>query len=318
MVKMFRKILFLIAVIAILAAAYLLLGGSQGSQQSIKISGAWALYPMMVKWAEEYQKLHPDVKIDVSAGGAGKGMADAISGLVDIGMVSRDIDPSEIQKGAFPIKVVKDAVLATMNKNNPAAGQVLQTGVRKSQFQEVFRYNNITTWGALVGNAGNRDTIAVYTRSDSCGAAESWAKYLGGRQEDLKGIGVYGDPGLADAVSKDVRGVGYNNLGFAYDAKTGMLVGDLIIIPIDVNENGVIEPSENFYGKQSDVIGAIADGRYPSPPARDEYLVTKDGFSGASKDFVRWILTDGQAYVVESGYVPLKDEVLQEQLAKLA
>jgi len=314
---MLKKSLLAVGVIAILAAAYLFIGGSQNNQQSIKVSGAFALYPMMVRWTEEYQKLHPDVKIDVSAGGAGKGMTDTLSGLVDIGMISRDIDPSEINQGAFPIKVVKDAVVATMNKNNPAAGEVLRRGVKKSQFRDVFRYSNLTTWGALASNASDSDVISVYTRSDSCGAADSWAKYLGGKQDDLKGVGVYGDPGLADAVSKDVRGTGYNNLGFAYDPKTGSPVGDLVIIPIDVNENGVIEPGESFYGKQSDVVAAIADGRYPSPPARDEYIVAKGNFSGASKDFVRWILTDGQKYVAETGYVTLKDDVLQEQIAKL-
>jgi phosphate transport system substrate-binding protein len=314
---MLKKIIALIAVIVILAAAYLFIGGQQNNQQSIKISGAFALYPLMVKWAEEYQKLHPEVRIDVSAGGAGKGMTDVLSGLVDIGMVSRDIDPSEIQKGAFPIKVVKDAVVATMNKNNPAAGGILRMGVRKSQFQDIFLYGNLTTWGTVISNQSITNKIAVYTRSDSCGAADSWAKYLGGKQEDLKGIGVYGDPGLADAVSKDVYGIGYNNLGFAYDPKTGEPLSSLLIIPIDVNGNGLLDPGENFYDKQSGVVAAIVDGRYPSPPARDENIVAKEAFTGASKDFVKWILTDGQQYVGEAGYVSLKDDVLQEQIAKL-
>ena len=58
-------------------------------QGTITASGAFALYPLMVKWGEEYQKLHPDVQFDISAGGAGKGMTDALGGQVDIGMVSR-------------------------------------------------------------------------------------------------------------------------------------------------------------------------------------------------------------------------------------
>ena len=39
---------------------------------SIRISGPWALYPMVVKWAEEFKRIHPKVRIDISAGGAGK------------------------------------------------------------------------------------------------------------------------------------------------------------------------------------------------------------------------------------------------------
>ena len=72
---------------------------------TITISGAFALYPLMVRWGEEFQKLHPNVKFDISAGGAGKGMTDALSGAVDIGMVSRAIAPEEEQKGAFWISV---------------------------------------------------------------------------------------------------------------------------------------------------------------------------------------------------------------------
>ena len=44
------------------------------------MSGAWALYPMAVTWSEEFRKIHPGVQIDISAGGAGKGMADCLTG----------------------------------------------------------------------------------------------------------------------------------------------------------------------------------------------------------------------------------------------
>jgi phosphate transport system substrate-binding protein len=312
-----KKLFYLILVLVLLLVVFHIFRGPEVEQKSIKVSGAWALYPMMVKWAEEYQKLNPDVRVDVSAGGAGKGMADALSGLVDIGMVSRDIDPSEVEKGAFAVKVVKDAVIGTMNKNNPAVGDVLKQGMKKNQFKDIFLHGNLTNWGDVTGRMENLDKISVYTRSDSCGAAEVWAKYLGVKQEDLKGIGIYGDPGIAEAVSKDVDGIGYNNLNFAYDAKTGDPVGSITLIPIDLNEDGSIEASENFYSKKQDMVVAIAEGRYPSPPARDLFIVTKDNFSGSSKDFVRWILTDGQKYVLESGYIPLKEDVLRGQVGRL-
>ena len=67
--------------------------GQEKLSGQISISGAFALYPMTVKWAEEFRKIHPGVRIDISAGGAGKGIADALSGMVEIGMVSREINP---------------------------------------------------------------------------------------------------------------------------------------------------------------------------------------------------------------------------------
>lgn len=314
---MWKKILVAFLLVVFVVFVSFILSGSRQSQESIKVSGAWALYPLMVKWAEEYQKLNPGVRIDISAGGAGKGMADALSGLVDIGMVSRDIDPSETAQGAFSLRVAKDAVIPTFNKNNPFAKDILSKGVKKNQFGDIFVYGNLTTWGEVVGKSNVSYKISVYVRSDSCGAAEIWAKYFGVKQEDLKGVGIYGDPGIAEAVSKDERGMGFNNLNFAYDDKTGEPVGDIMLIPIDLNGDGVIDESENFYSKKQDMIAAIADGRYPSPPARDLYLVTKDKFSGPSKDFVMWILTDGQKYVLDVGYISIKEDVLKEQINKL-
>jgi phosphate transport system substrate-binding protein len=272
---------------------------------------------MMVQWGEEFGKLHPKVRVDISAGGAGKGVADTLSGLVDIGMVSREISPEEIKQGAFFVPVVKDAVLATLNDGNPVfAKSLLSRGVKKKTFVDLWINGTALTWGEIVGT-DTKSRVQVYTRSDSCGAAETWAQYLGGkRQEDLKGVGVYGDPGLAEAVRKDVFGIGYNNLNYAYDAKTGLPLQGLQIIPIDVNENGKVDPEEDLKTRTK-ALQAVRSGVYPAPPARDLYLTTKDRFKGPAKEFIRWILTDGQKYVDEMGYIRLKDDQIQEALKKL-
>src|SRR5476651_343636 len=113
---------------------------------TISISGAFALYPITVKWAEEFRKIHPKVKFNISAGGAGKGITDALSGLVDIGLASRDIDPSEVKKGAYTVYVTKDAVVPTFNTGNPNATALLAKGVKKSQFLDIFVTGNIKNW----------------------------------------------------------------------------------------------------------------------------------------------------------------------------
>ncbi|RZN34460.1 MAG: phosphate ABC transporter substrate-binding protein [Methanophagales archaeon ANME-1-THS] len=284
---------------------------------TIKISGAWALYPMVVTWSEEFQKVHPGVRIDLSAGGAGKGMTDVLGGMVDIGMVSRALYPQELERGAFWVAVTKDAVVPTMNVNNPVSEDLLRNGVTKQTFEGIWITGTITTWGEVVGT-GNTDKIAVYTRSDSCGAAEEWARYLGNNyQEDLLGVAVYGDPGLAEAVRKDQFGIGYNNLNYAYDAMTGEPVAGIRIIPIDLDENGLIEKEENFYGTKSELQQAIGRGDYPSPPARDLNLVTKGKPSGLTREFIAWCLTEGQQYVSETGYIPLPEEKLRAELEKI-
>lgn len=283
-------------------------------QGTIRISGAWALYPMMVKWAEEFKKVNPGVRIDVSAGGAGKGITDALSGLVDIGMVSRELRAEEIRQNAFYVPVVKDAVFPTINQNNPAFKELMLKGVKKKALQDLWVSGQSSTWGIIAGTTNNQK-IRVYTRSDSCGAAETWAKYLGVKQEDLKGVAVYGDPGVAEAVRKDKSGIGYNNLNYAFDMKTGAPLAGLQVAPIDVNENGRIDPEERLRTKE-EAIKAVLSGTYPSPPARDLYLVARESFQGTAKIFVRWILTDGQKYVDEVGYLKISDANIKGALKK--
>jgi len=316
--NMNKKLIVAAAALVIASiVAYNYLSGTAEVEGTIKVSGAFALYPLMVRWAEEYQKLHPKVRIEVSAGGAGKGMADALAGLVDIGMVSRDIYPEELQKGAFYVTVTKDAVVATVNADNPVLDDILTRGLTRQVFYNIFVAGNVTTWGQVVGKPDVTDEIHAYTRSDACGAADNWAKYLGKKQEDLRGIGVYADPGLVEAVKKDRLGIGYNNIGYTYDMKTNRQIEGTAVVPIDVNGNGRIDPDEDFYRSRDQIVQAIRQGVYPTPPARVENLVGKGKFTGITKEFVKWILKDGQKFVEESGYVPLPAEVINEQLAKL-
>jgi phosphate transport system substrate-binding protein len=271
---------------------------------TIRVSGAWALYPMMVKWAEEYQKLNPGVRVDVSAGGAGKGATDALGGLVDVGMISRDVRPEEEQRGGFWVSVVKDAVLPTANAANPVAKELMKRGVKRETFLALWVEGKQMTWGQL-GGTKSGDQVRVYTRSDACGAGETWAKYLGKAQEDLKGTAVYGDPGIAEAVQRDRLGLGYNNLNYAYDASTGKPVKGLIVVPIDTNGDGKLSKAENCYATRQSLKKAIAAGVYPSPPARDLNLLTKGKPTGLTRDFLLWILRDGQKHVDEAGYIEL-------------
>jgi len=286
-------------------------------QGTITISGAWALYPMAVKWAEEFQKIHPWVKIDIAAGGAGKGMVDCLAEAVDLGMVSRDIFPEEIKKGAYWFSVVKDAVVPTANANNPVLPELLSQGIKREIFLDIWITGKIKSWGEVVGRDVSQQ-ISVYTRSDACGAAETWAKFLGAKQEDLLGVGVYGDPGLAQAVKQDVRGIGFNNINYAYDAETKKPVAGLRVLPIDLNGNGRIDPEEDFYGSRDRIVEAISKGQYPSPPARLLHFVSQGNpRKKIVREFVKWVLTDGQQYVPEAGYINLTAEKIQEELAKL-
>jgi phosphate transport system substrate-binding protein len=284
---------------------------------TISVSGAFALYPLATKWAEEFQKLHPKVRIDISAGGAGKGMTDALSGIVDLGMFSRDILQAEIDKGCWWVAVAKDAVLPTINDENPWLGDLLERGITKTAFQKVFLEEGPVSWSEIISKPG-LPNINVYIRSDACGAAQMWGEYLGKDQESLYGIGVFGDPGLAHAVKKDIHGLGFNNLNYLYDMNTRLFYQKIRVVPIDLNENGIIDAEENFYTTLDDVMQAIRSGIYPSPPARALFFVSKGKpQKKITIEFLQWILTEGQQFVHEAGYVELMDERIENELNKI-
>jgi phosphate transport system substrate-binding protein len=321
-----KKILFALPVLTVVLACHTGCGqkGESGYDEEgnlhgrISISGAWAMYPLTVRWAEEFRKEHPRVHIDISAGGAGKGMADVLGNMVDIAMVSREITRIEEEKGAWYVGVAKDAVLPTYNKANPFSAAIQSRGFTREQFKEIFLTADRKYWENFLDISGNT-SIGLYTRSDACGAAEIWAKYLGKNQEDLNGIGVFGDPGIAEVVKNDRLGMGYNNIAFAYDIESRQLFPGLGIIPIDVSGNGQIDPDEDFYDDLDQLMTAIAEGRYPAPPARELYFVSK-GFPQniAAAEFLRWIVSVGQKFVNEAGYVALSEEALSVQQEKLS
>ncbi|MFT4152197.1 PstS family phosphate ABC transporter substrate-binding protein [Parafilimonas sp.] len=291
---------------------------ASGAPVSISFSGAFALYPLVQTWVTEYNKIHPEIRFDVQAGGAGKGLTDCLAGAVDVGMFSRELTDAEKAKGVWSLSLCKDAVLPTMNTKNPFYNDLQARGVKKEEFNAIFVSDSIKTWQQLLGKGTGSDKINVYTRADAAGAADSWAAFFGKKQENLKGIGVSGDPGVADAVRKDPKSIGFNNTLFVFDQKTGSKLPGIDVVPIDVNGNGKIDGDENFYGNLNTFLQAVNDGKFPSPPARNLYFLTKGKTEKKELlDFFKWVLTDGQQFVHTAGYVPLPENVLSEDLTKL-
>lgn len=290
-----RKLIGVLLVVSfLLAANSAVFAQEKESEGTVTLSGAWAIYPTAVAWAEAFQKLHPKVKIDVSAGGAGKGAADAIAGLVDIGMVSRDPDPSEIKKGIVPVYILHDAVFPVVSNKNPALAGLLKKGVKKQTWISIYITGLVTTWDEVIGQNINKK-LHVYTRSDSCGAAQSWAAYLGKKQEDLKGVGIYADPGILEAAKRDPIGLGYSNFSYVF-TRQGSVVEGARLVPIDSNENGIVD-SDEIYETRDSAIKAIRAKRYPA--TRKNYFFVKGKPQGLLREFIEFVLSDEGAKIVD-------------------
>ncbi len=286
-------------------------------ENTINISGAFALYPLVIQWAEAYNEDNPEVRFNISAGGAGKGMSDAMAGTVDLGMFSREITREEKNRGVWWAGLCTDAVIPTVSARHPYLEQLLSEGLTQEQLRGIFIDGTITDWNQAIDIEGSLK-INVYTRADACGAAGTWASYLGGKQEDFLGVGIFGDPALAEAVRKDPAGIGYNNTIFIYNLETGKKQPGLETAPIDLNGNRKIDKEEDFYHSFQEILTAIAQDRYPSPPARELYFISNGvPEKRAVRDFIAWVLIDGQKYVDEAGYVPLTEEKIQQYLDKL-
>ena len=278
----------------------------------ITISGAFALYPLVMLWTKEFQNTNPGVKFDIATGGSGKGMEDVLTQNVDIGMISREITPTEEELGAYPLAVAKDAVFVLVNSDNPVITDLLLQGLKRDTLVNIFITGEIKTWGEAVDRPEITDEIHVYTRSDTCGAAATWSLYLGGSQSDLLGKGELGDPGMIQAVQKDPLGIGYNNLIYAYGLGNAPPEGTLIL-PLDLNANGQADPYE-ILDTLERAANAVTTELYPS---RTLYLVTNGKPSSLVQAFLEWALTDGQAYLVRCGHVQLPAEQLELVIQKI-
>ena len=145
-----------------------------------------------------------------------------------------------------------------------------------------------------------------------------WAAYLGVNQEDLLGLGIFGDPGIADAVRGEEYAMGYNNVAYIYDIQTRKKYKRIEVLPLDLDGSGDISEGEDFYDNLDSLVYAIKTGVYPSPPARELYFVSqgKPDREVVTR-FIEWILNEGQQYLKEAGYVSLSAEKITEELHKL-
>ncbi|MFB6317619.1 PstS family phosphate ABC transporter substrate-binding protein [Saccharicrinis sp. FJH54] len=308
-----RSFIYLILVAFILSACT----SKKKQENTINISGAYALYPLVVKWAEEYKKDHENVQFNISAVGAGQGMADALESKVDLGLYSSVIEQEFIDKGVWWVGLCKNAVLPTVYLNNPYLKVLKNRGLKKEEFKGIFIDGTISDWNEIL-DLNAEAPIRVYTRNDASGAAGTWAKYLGGQQKDLKGIKIQGDSALLAQVIKDPEGIAFNNTSYIYNIHTGLKRNGIEVIPLDLNANGIIDPEEDFYDTFDSILEAIEKGNYPSPPSRELFIVARDKpDKPVVIDFINWSLTDGQKFIRATGYVPLEPGKIKRYLDKL-
>lgn len=109
----------------------------------ITVAGSSSVTPVMEKLKEAYNEINPDVTIEINQSDSTTGMSAAADGICDIGMASRDLKDSELEKGLTPMVIAMDGIAVIVSNDNPV------TELSSEQVKEIYM-GNITTWDSLI------------------------------------------------------------------------------------------------------------------------------------------------------------------------
>ncbi|HOU15829.1 MAG TPA: PstS family phosphate ABC transporter substrate-binding protein [Anaerolineae bacterium] len=290
-----------IGLIALLLMSLTLVGCGQRNAQTttdsasaiIQNKGSDTIVNLALAWAEQYQLLEPDVRIAVTGGGSGTGIAALINGTVDLANASRQIKAEELESaranGFDPIEyvVARDAIAVIVHPDNPVDKLTLQ------QISDIYS-GKITNWQEV---GGEDRPIVLLSRETNSG---THVYFL----EEVIRLGQKGNKtlfspdtlllpsseGIGVEVRQNPNAIGYDGLGY--------VTSDMKTIAVSVG------PDQPYYPPTVETVNA---GEYPI--ARDLYMYTAGEPQGQIKAYLEWILSPAaQQIVLELGFVPVATE----------
>lgn len=261
-----------------LIAMLLLLAGCSDSDKlrHIQITGSSTLAPLLIEMATAYEQAHPDTRIDVQAGGSSRGIADARSGLADIGMVSRGPNAQEFDLQFHTI--ARDGIALIVHSNNSISN------LSDEQVQSIYR-GKLDNWKTLGGNDAK---INVVSKAEGRSTLELFLHYFDLRSSEIRAHAIIGDneQGIK-TVAGNPNAVGYVSIGTAqYSLEQGVPIKLLAI-------SGVL-PS----------IASVRSGEFPL--SRPLNLVTAVEPAGLVADFINYTQSAvTESFIEQQYFVPL-------------
>jgi phosphate transport system substrate-binding protein len=283
---------------------------------TIKITGTRVLHSMMTKWISEFGNANPKVKINLNGTPTETGIEDLLAGKADLAMISRPLTQEEKDKGLWSAPVALDAIVPVISFDNDFIQPLVMNGLTKEKLAAVFT-GKIKNWGPLTGRKTN-EAVKVFILSDSAGSTSVWDSFLSLKPGEKKGTKAASESDLMKSLTNTKSGIGYCSIMNAYDLKTGFRKEGICLVPIDFNGNGIIDDNEQYYDNFSLLFKAISNGKMPMPPAHELYIVAKSKPSDKLiTEFFKWLLTTGQNYMPEMGYINLQKEKASTALETL-
>jgi phosphate transport system substrate-binding protein len=320
-------------------------GTPPASTSSGQINGAGATFPNPIysKWFSEYNKLHPDVRINYQSLGSGAGIRQLTSGTVFFG--ASDQPMKDDQLAAAPGKIlhfptVLGAVVPVYNL--PEVTQPLKFSgplLADIVLGKVKRWNDPAIGKLNPGVKLPGSDITFVHRSEGSGTTFIFADYLAKVSPEFKskvgvdaslkwpaGVGGKGNEGVSGLVRQTPGSLGYVELVYAVQNK--------------ISVGSVQNASGAFITPSVDSVTAAAAGAAASMPAdfrvsitnapgADAYPISSftwlllyedasdKGQARQMKDFMRWALTEGQKLAPELGYARLPQPVIDMEMKAL-
>jgi phosphate transport system substrate-binding protein len=284
--------------------------GVSGNLDSI---GSDTLNNLMTLWAEGFQKLYPNVRIQIEGKGSSTAPPALIKATAQIGPMSRpmkssEIDDFEAKFGYKPVRisVAVDALAVYVNKDNPLEQLTLaEVDAIFSSTRKCGHSSEITNWGGagLKGDWAAK-SISMYGRNSASGTY-GYFKKVALCKGDYRNT-VKEQPGSASVVqgvTEDLYGIGYSGIGYKTSGVKTLALAK--------------KHGEAYYGTDPETV---LSGKYPL--SRYLYLyINKAPNKPADpliREFIKYVLSrQGQEVVVKDGYLPISNSLVQGELAKL-
>jgi phosphate transport system substrate-binding protein len=255
----------------------------------IENKGSDTIVNLALAWAEKYQGDHPDVRISVTGGGSGTGIAALVNGTVDLANASRKIkdeETSEAQSnGVTPVEhiIARDAIAVIVNPNNPVNELTLQ------QISDIYS-GKYTNWNEVGGEDRPIVRLSRETNSGTHVYFLETVLRLGSKEDktlfSTNTLLLPSSEGIISEVRDNPNAIGYDGLGY---------------VPKDLKMIAIAKEAGGEYVLPS--IDTVNDKTYAI--ARDLYMYTNGEPAGIIKDYLDWILSDeAQVIVAELGFVP--------------
>ncbi|MBU0512301.1 MAG: phosphate ABC transporter substrate-binding protein [Chloroflexi bacterium] len=266
---------------------------SPSTVDTIENKGSDTIVNLALAWAERYQELHPEVRISVTGGGSGTGIAALINGTVDIANASRQIKPEEIaaaqSNGTDPVEFViaRDAIAVIVNLDNPVDELTLE------QISDIYS-GKIDNWSQV---GGDDRPIVRLSRETNSGTHVYFLEQvlrLGDKENQTlfspSTLLLPSSEGISVEIRQNPNAIGYDGLGY--------VTHDMKVVAVARKAGGpYIYPAAE----------TVDSGAYPI--ARDLYMYTDGEPSGAIEAYLNWILSpEAQMIVTELGFVPVETQ----------